>query len=481
MFPKSPRLYLVLPFLLGGFGPNAWSAAEVLAADSPAESPARQRSSDERDAGVIVKLTPQEVQALNEKLRRAMALYYDQSYRLALPILEEIAARIDTMDVLYWLGHAAAKSGQPDLAIAQFKTMLERNPDLLGVRVELASAYLQKGDGAAAKAELEKVLAAKPPDTLRSQIEQVVANIQLSEKRFFATVRGSIGPMYDTNVNVGPKDDTIILPGGIGSLTSTKREGWLVNTNLNADLLYDFGQKEGFVWRNTVYFQDNTYTDRDNRDFNFVQTDVRTALEHYAPGMRVRLPLGLIDRRFSNERLSQAFYVAPALEFNLTRSADFTLGYRYEDETFKADGTGGQDNVTHTASFGPSYRFKTGKALHFLSLLGSYAERDADASRFSYDDWSVGPAYFARFENGTEVYADARYLDRDYRAPALLFDAAGDRSDKRYIATVAVSRTFYKNYFVSASYTYIRNDSNVALFDYTKSLSGLNFGVNFNF
>jgi len=126
-----------------------------------------------------------------------MALYYNQSYRLALPLLEEIATRIDTLDVLYWLGHAAYERGRTDLAIAKFKTILERNPDLPEVRLELATAYLKAGDGRATRAELQKVLAAKPPEHLRQQIEQVVATIDRTDKRFFAFVRVPQASVWD--------------------------------------------------------------------------------------------------------------------------------------------------------------------------------------------------------------------------------------------------------------------------------------------
>jgi hypothetical protein len=140
-----------------------------------------------------------------------------------------------------------------------------------------------------------------------------------------------------------------------------------------------------------------------------------------------------------------------------------------------------QSNATHTVTFGPRYRLNFGGAEHWITLSGSYGDRDADAERFSYHDWSLGPTYLARFKTGTELYLNARWINRNYDAPATLFDSLGDRKDRYYIARVAVSQTFAKTYFVSASFNYIRDDSSVPLFDYDKIVAGLNFGVNFDF
>ncbi len=435
---------------------------------------------DQKDQAQAKRLSRQELQKLNAKLREAMALYYNRSYRLALPILEEIAARIDTMDVLYWLGRAAYESGRPELAIAKFKTMLERNPDLPQVRLELALAYLKAGDTVAARAELQKVLATTPPEALRQQIEQVVARIDLSEKRFFASVFASIGPQYDTNINVGPIDEQITLPGG-GILTAKTLEGWMIQYNVSGDAVYDFGAQDGFVLHNYVDFLHNGYLGSPDDEFNYTQIDVGTALEYYGLEGRAQLPFGFMDRRFSNEDLSHVFYLAPNISYRLGRNLDFNLGYSFQDEEFVDEANDAQSNVTNSGAFGPSLRFETENAGHLLSLVGLYSGRNAVADRFSYQEWSIEPYYFARFKTGTEVYVDLGYLNRDYEAPALLFAALGDREDQRYWATVAVSQRFYKNYFISIGYTYIRNNSNVPLFEYDKMLAGINLGVNFGF
>jgi hypothetical protein len=474
--------------------PPEGPSLSLQAADSPASTasapsgpPTQQAASDK-----VKEVSREDLDALNAKLREAMALYYDRSYRLALPLLQEIAAKIDTMDVLYWTGHAAYLTGQPDLAISKFQTMLERDPQNLNVRLELAQAYLLKGDKLAAKAEIDKVNQAKIAPALRQQLAQSAAQLAADDKRLYLSARASVGLAYDTNINVSASDATINLRDRLGrdagTLTTRQLDGMGINFNVNGDVLYDFGGRNGWVSRGSLYFLHNEYPEGDDGLFNYTQTDVRSGLEYYAQDYRGRLPFGFIDRRFSNSGLSRSFYFAPSAEYSLNKNLELLLSYRYEDEEFIASRNDAQGNFTHTVGFGPRYRFEKWNALHVVTLNTAFSERSAEAGRFSYGDWSIGPSYFARFSTGTEVYADLRFLDREYGAPEAndpFIDAIPipnwvDRRDKRYSASVAVSQNITKYFFVSASFAYVRNDSNVPLFDYEKMVGGVNLGVNLN-
>ncbi|SJM90368.1 tetratricopeptide repeat protein [Crenothrix polyspora] len=422
-------------------------------------------------------VTPQNNASLDAKLHEAMGLYYNRQYRLALPILREIAATDDRTQVLFWLGRSAYETGQTQLAIEKYQQILAREPKLSRVRLELAAAYMQEGNKAAAQVELQKLASENPEPGLKQQIEQVLLELEHpqkngSGKRLFTALRASIGSEYDSNVNVGTRDERFSIPGG-------NLDGWLIKFNINADSIYDFGDPNGFAWHNHLQFLHHEYPDKTNSNFNYTQTDVYTGLDYYASWFKAKLPVGFIDRRFSNQSLSQSYYFMPNLEINMLDNTDLTLSYHYENETFVSP----YDlfsNATHTGTFGPRYKFKAFDAEHSLTLLGTYSRRDANSASWSYDEWSVGPSYFAHFKTGTELYLDFKYLDRHYDAPAFL-SLAGNRLDNRYSLTFSLSQTFYKYYFVSLSYNYTDNNSNEILFDYDKNMVGLNFGTNLNF
>lgn len=428
--------------------------------------------------------------SLNSKLRQAMALYYNRQYRLALPILQEVAANDDRTQVLFWLGRSAYETGQSQLAIEKYQYILAREPKLSRVRLELAAAYIQQGNKVAARSELQRLIDENPDAALKQQIEQAMQGLDhpqeiATTKRFYTAIRASMGPEYDSNVNVVPKDELISLAKGGSLKTDGILDGWLIKFNVNADSIYDFGDPGGFAWHNHLQFLHQEYPDKTNSNFNYTQTDVYTGLDYYAGRYKAKLPVGFIDRRFANQSLSQSYYFMPNLEINVVNNVDFALSYRYENEDFISQYEA-LSNRTHTGTFGPRYKFKAFDAEHSLALLGSYSRRDANNNplfpgRWSYNEWSVGPSYFARFNTGTEVYLDFKYLHRNYDAPALSFEDKGTRLDNRCTMTFSLSQTFYKYYFASLSYNYTDNGSNAALFNYDKNMVGLNIGTNLNF
>lgn len=90
-------------------------------------------------------MTPAEIEALDQKLAEALILYYDREFARALPIFREIAGKVETMDVMFWIGTSAMQTGETRLAIDKFKRMLEIDPKLHRVRLELAATYFGHG------------------------------------------------------------------------------------------------------------------------------------------------------------------------------------------------------------------------------------------------------------------------------------------------------------------------------------------------
>jgi len=320
---------------------------------------------------------------IDAKLHKAMGLYYNRQYRLALPIFQELAATDDRTPVLFWLGRSAYETGQTQLAIEKYQQILAREPNLSRVRLELAAAHIQNGNRDEARSELQRLLNENPDVGLKQQIEQAIQQLdepqqKATSKRFFTAIRASIGPEYDSNVNVGPRDERILLAND-QLLTSKSLDGWLLKFNVNGETLYDFGDPNGFVWHNRIQFLHHEYPDKTNSNFNYTQTDVYTGLDYYAPKFKAKLPVGFIDRRFSNASLSQSFYFMPNLEIKVLDNMDFALSYRYEDEDFisQYDALSG---VTHTGSFGPRFKFEALNAEHSLALFGTYSRRNANVA-----------------------------------------------------------------------------------------------------
>lgn len=463
-------------------------AAALLAGPSAMAEPS---AMDARDQKILDALSAGEIEALDADLRQALILYYNGAYDHSLPLLKKIAERAGTLDVLYWYASSAYRLGRLDVAVPQFRAMLKRRPGLHAVRLELALALLAQGKKQAADAEAALVLAAADaPQGVKNSATAIRQRISgkaptaragaAPAKRTLVSLSLTGGVQHDDNINAQSDNQST------GSLSSAGPDRSLGHTlSGTATLLHDFGAAGGFVWRNQLSGYLLDHWDHGANDYG--QVDVSTALEHLDQKMVARLPVGHINRRYAHAELSDAWYVAPSLIFpKLLADGLFTASYRYEDESFAKTADRIQDNHSHTLTLSPSWFLgdPQQKRRDMVSLSGGWTIHDAATDQYTYDEWSLSPAWVGAlgvWDVSAMLQGTYAYRNYDGNVPAVGFTPPAEREDRRYAVTALLSRTFQDRYTVSASYAHTRNDSNTALYDYGKNVVALNFGVNLDF
>jgi len=210
------------------------------AAESAGDTEFKQGNKEADEA--LQRMTPEEIETLDTKLAEALTLYYDGKFGQALPIFNEISSKVETMDVMWWLGTSAMKSGQIRTAVEKFKKMLVIDPQLHRVRLELAAAYFELGRYEEAKRELETVKAAHPPEEVKKNIDRLLAAIEESTRKIFWNVRFSQGIQWDTNISAGPDKKDLAVSGGTLTLNedSKKTSDTASITNFGASVLYRY-------------------------------------------------------------------------------------------------------------------------------------------------------------------------------------------------------------------------------------------------
>ena len=233
-------LYSLITFIFISF--------PVAAAEAPSAERATDFGSTRQDQGKPEKakaLSPRELDALDTRLAEALLLYYDGRFGEALPIFNEIASKVETMDLMWWIGTSAMNSGNLNLAIGKFQQMLAVDPKLHRVRLELAAVYFQLGKYKEARQELETVKASQPPPEVTANIDKLMAAIDTATRKLRWSVRASFGVQWDDNVSAGPDSRLVNVNGGTLTLSqsSAKQGDTGYVTNLGGNILYSFGRK----------------------------------------------------------------------------------------------------------------------------------------------------------------------------------------------------------------------------------------------
>jgi len=481
------RVLLIPIFSMLFLASIAWGQAGPAGSNGPAKSP-QTEAFDKKALEKLKKISPQEVEALDKKLAQALTLYYDREYAMALSIFREISGIVETMDVLFWYGSCAAKAGETELAIEKFGQMLDIDPDLHRIRLELATVYFGIGRYDDARRELKSVLEAKPPEGVRTNIEKLLAAIDAKTKKLFTNVRLSLGIQRDRNVSSGPDKLSIEIPlggGTLGPLTNTQRalRDYVAVANLSGNALYDFGGNGSWMWNTTGSF----YQTHNLKYYQFDFTQWRVTTGPWWVGRRsiLKMPLGYAENVYEHEHLYDTWDFSPSYEYFFTNNLSLRGMVSYARDTYEptsppADDRSGQDNINRLWEINPNFYFNNRNDI--LSFYISGENLNSTDRRFTYTTQNLAVSYFKHFNLfnwDMEFYSRYKYTRKAYPTNALLWPVGYMRTDKRHNFYVVLSRNFWKRFFASLSYNFINNESNTELYDYEKYVYGFSMGFRF--
>ena len=426
---------------------------------------------------ILRRLSPEEISRLDRKLAKALVDYYDGKYASALPIFLDVAEKIETMDLRFWIGVCAMHVGKIDLAVEKFQHMLAADPELHRVRLELAATYFiaKRYDKALKELERVKTAVPPPPPPVMENIKKLLAAIDERTRRFFWNARLIQGILFDDNVSAGPGERELAVVGGRLTLddASVKFADEASVTDLAGRIIYDVGERGGFMWNlesslyNRAYFSASP--------FNFFLMDVNTGPWWTHRRGILKLPVGYSYLEYGSHRLAQIFNVFPSYEFRLAPNINLKGSYSFSNTNYYATSNSDLDNTRQRFELLPIFNLKNGN--HIITATAAFESSDADAERFSYNGPIFGVSYATRLPFGTGVYLGYEWYRRDYDGKPLLFDVVREDEQNRII--VELNQPFLDHFLAAFSFEYIDNDSNAALYAYDRKTYLINVGARF--
>lgn len=456
-------------------GPVHPQSSDVSESDPASYPQPAFKKQNQKALQALSRMSSEQIEALDKKLAKALTYYYDRKFALALPLFRDIAQRVETMDIMFWIGTCAMNIGRTDLAVKSFNKMLSIDPDLHRVRLELATAYFSAGRYDQARKALLHVQAASPPETVQKNIDKLLAAIDERTRKLFRTFRASGGLLFDSNINAGPGQRELDVVGGTLELDELSTE--LSDQGLVADvyggMTYDIGQRDGFMWHTAGSLYNKSYINYSQ--FNFMLLDIATGPWWVGRKDIAKLPLGLSYTEYGSDRLYYLFHIYPNYEhffnpfFSLKGSYLFSATNYYEAKNTELD------NRSHQFEIRPSLYLMDRK--YIVSAYATYEKVDADADRWSYQAPILGISVITRVPFGMDLMLGYQWVKREYDAAPLLYES--DREDTRHTFRAALSQRVYKHLFWSLDFGYINNDSNADLFTFDQTTFSMNVGVLF--
>ena len=403
------------------------------------------------------------------------------------PAMEKImtSANYDAkVDELFQQAMKEREDGDLLAAIEDFQTILNNNPFLHRVRLELAVASFMAYKPDIAIAEAQKVLddPATPPN-VRVAILAFIAQVQQNMNKMGASPHYwsfpvSISYLQDSNVNAGPGSyllgDVTLTPD------SKKRSDAGIITTAGMNHTYRTGKNiklgkspASLLWQSAASVYQRNYFDEKSYDFD-VYT-LRTGPTLISRGnWRANISLQEDFMRYGGENLAYFTYLLPSWTLHISDSLHTTVDLEMSRRDYTQKQDKGRDSVFLSGRVSLGKTFMADK----FSLFGGiqYFNENADDSQYSTD----GMNYFIdatwKIIEQSNAYVLYDHTETRYDEPPLPGTPgfAQSRDEICRIWTYGINYTF-KNAGVLTDWTVdgkvrrTKMDSNLDAYEYTRT------------
>ena len=368
---------------------------------------------------------------------------------------------IDDLDFLH--GSIALRRDDWQGAIARFRAMLARNPNLPRVRLDLALAYFQAGEDGNATYHFRLALGKKDlPAVVRAR---ALAMLDRIRRRKTWSVTGSVALAPDTNINAATSARQVSLFGFPATLSEDARQTSGVGLRANVSAGQEIRLAEDLRFRISAGLRTRTYREDQFNDrvlsgrggprFLFDKFDLRSEMT-----LNERRIGGDVYSRSNGAELSGNWAVGPAWRLSGLVGVE-----RIAYEGFL--GTGRIDS----ASLSLSHALGAATLLQADSgFRREVLERDA----YSWREFIVGVSARQELPLGFVLRGGPSYRWREYGAPLATLGPEA-RRDWTFAGRITVSNRNLElfGFMPEITLSHERRESNLALYDYTRTAGEL--------
>ena len=400
----------------------------------------------------------------------------------------------DNREYDYLLGVAALDSGKIDEAIIAFERVLAANPNNAGALMDLGRAYFLAGSMDLAEATFLQLKRSNPPPaalaTIDRHLQAIAQRRQQGKRALYGYGELSLG--YDSNITGVPKDFTAAvvsafnIPGVDPSGNSIKRKAAYLGAAAGVDYIHPFNANWSGVLgaeaRGRAYHREN--------EFNSLLGDARGGVAWNSGSQGVKVSAGYSqfrqngeapgDPKPTNDRRTTT--VAGDYRFSFSEQQQLNLGLSGSRVRFPRNDIEDFDAVAVSAGWLRSF---TGNGAPVLQISGYYS-RD-EAVRKLAD----GVSDKSKRVGGLRSYYQYSLSDRLSLFNGLGFTGRRDQSafsratqieigrDRLADITLGVNWRFQPQCAMRAQWFGSRNDSNIAIYDYTRNEVSSNIRCDF--
>jgi hypothetical protein len=403
-----------------------------------------------------------------------------QAYQLLAPGAADRAGdpRFD-----YAIGLAALDSGRTTEAVFAFERVLAVEPGHAQARAEIARAYFRLGEVEAARGEFANVqrqgVPAQVAEALQRYLNAIDQRATGNRRQLRVYVEGGVG--HDDNLNSGPDGGDVAVPAFGGALVrlsdgSVSRGGELAFAAVGLAGALPIGERTDLVGGANLSRR-QPFDDGDER-FGTMNLDAYAGIGHTAGADVFTAALQAEAYRVDDHRFREAFGLVGGWNRDLdvhTRASAFVQAthLRFPRQHVR-------DANRVVAGGGLSHAFDVRyMPIGYASLyVGTEEEEESDAKHVGHELAGARIGGEVRVLPAARVFAGIGAEARNYGSTEPLF--LRPREDVRYEVKLGAEIIPARAWSVTPQVVYLRNDSNIAVFDYDRTILSLSARLEFD-
>ncbi|MBI3600758.1 MAG: DUF560 domain-containing protein [Nitrospinae bacterium] len=413
-------------------------------------------------------------------IQQAMSLIEQQKYNEADDLLlKNYPSNEENIDVNFLLGQSAFEQQKYEKSIEYYSIALKKNPELQRVHYEIAKAYAANGNTEKARKEFQIVLSTNPPpevgNVIRKYLESLTEEVlkgaeepkavaeAVVEKRWSARV--SLSYMYDSNINAGPRASSVLIYGQLTELSADTMKKSDSSGLLSVYAAYTLPISQTFAWDSDLSVNHTGYFRYP--EFNTDQVSVSTGPSFKKERLFLSLPVvydylavGLdpIKNHYSN-----SIGASPQLQYTFTQNLTFSSNAAFQSRKYIQN----TDRDGSIISINASVRYIIGDSA-YIQPGYSYAKTDTNKAYFDNMQNSANLGLYLSLPYESSLFIQPSVSWVRYRGKEESYDSV--RDDREYMGSASMSKNFGRSgWNCTVRYTYIRNESNLPMYDYERN------------
>jgi Putative beta-barrel porin 2 len=371
-----------------------------------------------------------------------------------------------------WCGIAAVDVGRSGVGVLALERYNLRFPDDVRARLELARAYFYAQDDLNSRREFDAIAKLNLPPAVRASVERYLDALLHRSAQYEPRLRAffEIGGGYDSNVNAGVAQADLTLPV-LGPVTvadfGIKQGAGFAAVAAGAS--YDYPVAPGVILHAGGWGSGNFYSQASEFDLANVGATFGASYLAGANTFSANYAYGEILLDGSNYRGANG--VGVEWRRQLDEQSQLWVAPQYAWVTYSGDNQARNVDLT---SLAVGYRrwWLTGWQ-PVMDLLVYGGDERSTKDRPDLASNPIGISAFVNVSPSPQwaLTAGLTYIHSNYDGVTPLIDVT--RSDNNFVVDAGIAYFFTRNWSTKLEYQYMRNNSNISLYEYERNVIAL--------